>query len=91
MGKSFRDEQNAAHPNKVNTLMSAIIVVLILIISLQIWMMYGALNNALDQHHAFACATFGGSVFMFFTALFIMRYLPEPRKNTQQKPENHYE
>ncbi|MCO6564505.1 MAG: hypothetical protein J6581_03565 [Apibacter sp.] len=88
---NFREVQNSANSNKINSLMSAIIVILILILTLQIWMMYGALNNALDDNQAFAWATFGGSVFLFFSAVFLLRYLPEPPKNLKKDPNNKYE
>ncbi|MGM5629451.1 hypothetical protein O2K51_01010 [Apibacter raozihei] len=87
----FREAQNTAHPNKTNILMSAIIVTLILILTLQIWMMYGALNNALDDNHGFAIATFIGSLFLFIAGLFLLKYLPEPRRKREQNPNNKYE
>ncbi|MXP05539.1 MULTISPECIES: DUF6755 family protein [unclassified Apibacter] len=88
---NFKEVQNSANSNKINTLMSAIIVILILILTLQVWMMYGALNNALDDNQAFAWATFGGSVFLFISAVFLLRYLPEPPKNLKKDPNNKYE
>ncbi|CVK17063.1 hypothetical protein Ga0061079_11529 [Apibacter mensalis] len=88
---NFREVQNSVNSNKINTLMSAIIVILILILTLQVWMMYGALNNALEDNQAFAWATFGGSVFLFFSAVFLLKYLPERPKNLKKDPNNQYE
>ncbi len=87
----FRESQNLAHPNKTNILMSAIIVILILILTLQIWMMYGALNNALEDNHEFAWATFIGSICLFIAGLILLRYLPEPRKKDVKNTESKYE
>lgn len=88
---NFREAQNTAHPSKTNILMSAIIIILILILSIQIWLMYGALNNALDDNQPFAWATFGGSLFLFISALFLLKYLPDARKIEAKDSENKYE
>ena len=45
----FRDAQNQAHPNKTNTLMVGILFLLISILGIQIWLLYSALNNALED------------------------------------------
>lgn len=89
--KDYRKSQNIAHPNKTNTLMSAIIVILIILLTLQIWLLYGALNNELDNNHGFAWATFGGSIILFLAALFLMKYLPEDRNKKKENPDNKYE
>lgn len=81
----FREAQNAAHPNKTNTLLSAIIVIMILIVGIQIWLLYGALNNALIDNNEFALATFGGSLVLFIGALYLLKYLPDARNKEQLK------
>ena len=75
----FRDAQNQAHPNKTNTLMAGILLLLIGIVGLQIWLLYGTLNNALEGNGGFALATALGSVVLFVLSLFLLKYLPEPR------------
>lgn len=75
----FRESQNQAHPNKSNTLMGGIIVLLIGILSIQIWLLYSALNNALEDHREIAVASFVGSTFLFVIALWLLRYLPQAR------------
>ncbi|TWP29056.1 hypothetical protein ETU08_04525 [Apibacter muscae] len=83
---------NPVNPSRMNTLTSAIIVIFILILALQIWLMYGALNNALDGNHGFAWATFIASLFLFISSLFLLKYLPASIKNKEnKKSENQYE
>jgi membrane protein YdbS with pleckstrin-like domain len=76
----FRTSQNKAHPNKTNTLMTAIIVLLICLVSIQIWLLYSALNNALDANFSIAAAAFAGSLVLAFTSFWLLRYLPDPRE-----------
>lgn len=76
----FRESQNRAHPNKTNTLMSGIVVILICIVGIQVWLLYSALNNALEDNLNIAVASFAGSVLLFVVSLFLLRYLPDPRR-----------
>lgn len=89
---SFRDTQNQAHPNKTNTLMLGIIMLLIGILSIQIWLLYSALNNALDENQDLAIAAFIGSLLLFFTGLWLLKYLPDARGRLHKKElsENKY-
>lgn len=84
----FREVQNEAHPNKTNTLMGGIIMLLIGILGIQIWLLYSALNNALEDNRGIAVAAFAGSTLLFIMSLWLLRYVPLPRrsvrKNTQQ-------
>jgi len=75
----FRESQNRAHPNKTNTLMSGIVVMLISIVGIQVWLLYSALNNALEDNLNIAIASFVGSVLLFVVSLFLLKYLPGPR------------
>ncbi|MFC6101454.1 hypothetical protein [Olivibacter domesticus] len=77
----FRTSQNEAHPNKTNSLMTGIIVLLILFVSIQIWFLFGALNNALQDNLYFALTTFIGSLLLAAASFWILRYLPDPLKN----------
>ncbi len=74
----FRESQNKAHPNKTNTLMTGIILLLILFVSIQIWFLFGALNNALQDYFNFALTTFIGSAVLALASGWILRYLPDP-------------
>ncbi|MCC5932434.1 MAG: hypothetical protein JJU28_24530 [Cyclobacteriaceae bacterium] len=75
----FRYSQNEAHPNKTNTLMTGIIVLLICLVTIQIWLLYSALNNALEENFGIALATFFGSLVLALVSFWLLRYLPEPR------------
>jgi hypothetical protein len=77
----FRTSQNEAHPNKTNSLMTGIIVLLILFVSIQIWFLYGALNNALQDNLYFAITTFIGSLLLAAASFWVLHYLPDPLKN----------
>lgn len=79
----YREAQNQAHPNKTNTLMLGIILVLIGILSIQIWLLYAALNNALDEHRDISIAAFIASLVLFLIGLWLLKYLPEPRRRSR--------
>ncbi|WP_051286550.1 DUF6755 family protein [Salinimicrobium terrae] len=84
---NFRKSQNEAHPNKTNTILTGIILLQILFISMQIWLLFGALNNALEENFGFALTTFIGSLLMAIASIWLLRYLPEPlRKDSKNKP-----
>jgi hypothetical protein len=75
----FRESQNKAHPNKTNTLMLGIIVILSSTLGIQVWLLYGALNNALEANRGIAVASFIGSTILFLVNLYLLKYLPDPR------------
>ena len=75
---NFRKSQNEAHPNKTNTVMTGILLLLILFVSIQIWFLFGALNNALQENFYFALTTFIGSLILAICSLWLLRYLPDP-------------
>src|SRR5690554_1192342 len=81
----FRTSQNQAHPNKTNTLLTGIILLLILFVSIQIWFLFGALNNALDDNFYFALTTFIGSLILAISSFWLLRYLPDPIKQKSKK------
>lgn len=84
----FRTSQNEAHPNKTNTLMTGIIILQIFFISIQVWFLFGALNNALEGNLFFAVTTFIGSLIMAIASFWVLRYLPEPlKKKPKKRPE----
>lgn len=81
----FRETHAKAHPNKTNTIMTGIIFMLIFLISIQVWFLFGALNNALQDNIYFAITTFVGSALMALAAFWLLRYLPDPIKDTKKK------
>ncbi|HEU5291986.1 MAG TPA: DUF6755 family protein [Cyclobacteriaceae bacterium] len=89
----FREAQNQAHPNKTNTLMVGILSLLIGILAIQIWLLYSALNNALAQNFDIAVASFVGSTVLFIMALWLLRYVPQPRivRKKHRERESKYE
>lgn len=81
----FRTSQNKAHPNMTNTLMTVIILLLILFVSIQIWFLFGALNNALQDNFYFALTTFIGSLLMALASFWLLRYLPDPIEKEKKR------
>lgn len=88
---NFRQAQNEAHPNKTSTLMLALILVLILNVSIQIWLLYTALNNALNKNTdiAFPCFMASGVLFLIgFGWLYFLplgaRKIPDNGKNVSE-------
>jgi NNP family nitrate/nitrite transporter-like MFS transporter len=79
---TFRQAQNQAHPNKTNALMAIIIGVLILIVSLQIWLLTAALNTALDGDRSIIWPTFYGSLALFLGGAGLLQFLPRPLRLT---------
>ena len=80
--------------------MLGIIMLLIGILSIQIWLLYSALNNALDANTDLAIAAFVGSLILFLTGVWLLKYLPDariihnklevPPKDIKQQEENKY-
>lgn len=75
---NFRESQNEAHPNKTNMIMTGILLMLILFVSIQIWFLSGALNNALQGNMSFALTTFVGSAVLAAASAWLLRFLPDP-------------
>ncbi|TWF42879.1 hypothetical protein FHW36_102640 [Chitinophaga polysaccharea] len=82
---NFKDAQNKAHPNKTNTLISALIIILILNISLQIWLLYTGLNNALGDNRDIALPAFIASLVLFLIGFFWLYFLPMGYKKSREK------
>lgn len=78
---SFREGQNQAHPNKTSTLMLALIMILVASVSIQIWLLYTALNNALAQNEDIAFPAFLASLGLFLLGFFCLYYLPQGARN----------
>lgn len=63
---------------RVNEMLVVIISVYILLVSLQIWLLYGTINKALEQEHLnFATYSAIGSVIIFLCTVFFLRYIPD--------------
>lgn len=79
---NFRTSQNQANPNKLNTILSTLIFILILNVSLQIWLLYTALNNALDNHKEILIPAFIASFVIFLIGFCWLYYLPKGNRST---------
>ncbi len=73
---NFREAQNKAHPNKSNTLISALIFIQIFNIAIQVWLLYTGLNNALDKNKGIAWPAFIASFILFLISFFWLYFLP---------------
>jgi hypothetical protein len=80
----FRDAQNEAHPTKTNTLLLGVMCVLILIVSLQIWLLTASLNESLDGENAVKWPAFFASVALFIAGAALLRYLPNPLRRRKK-------
>ncbi|MBO9202111.1 MULTISPECIES: DUF6755 family protein [Niastella] len=77
---TFRRAQSQAHPNKTSTLMLAIVVLLILNVTIQIWLLYTGLNNALEHNKGIAFPAFIGSFTILIINCGLLYYLPRRRR-----------
>lgn len=77
---NFRKGQGNANPARINTILSTLIVILILNITLQIWLMYAALNNALDQNTEILIPAFVASLILFLVGFGWLYFLPDTDK-----------
>lgn len=74
----FRQAQNQAHPSKTNTLLSTFIGVMIVILSLQIWLLIASLGTTLGGDDSIALPAFLASLVLFVCGVAMLRYLPAP-------------
>lgn len=74
---TFRRSQNRANPNKLNNILSTLIFILILNVSIQIWLLYASLNNALDNNKEILLPAFIASAVLFLIGFSWMYYLPK--------------
>ena len=73
---TFRRSQNRVNPNKLNNILSTLIVILILNVSIQIWLLYASLNNALENNKEILLPAFISSAILFFIGFAWLYYLP---------------
>jgi uncharacterized BrkB/YihY/UPF0761 family membrane protein len=78
---NFRTSQNQANPNKLNTILSTLIFILILNVTLQIWLLYTALNNALDDNREILIPAFIASLAIFLIGFTWLYYLPKGNRS----------
>jgi uncharacterized BrkB/YihY/UPF0761 family membrane protein len=79
---NFRTSQNKANPNKLNAILSTLIFVLIFNVSLQIWLLYTALNNALDNNREILIPAFIASFVIFLIGFAWLYYLPKGNRSS---------
>lgn len=78
---TFRTSQNQANPNKLNAILSTVIFILILNVTIQIWLLYASLNNALDNNTEILIPAFIASFVIFLIGFGMLYYLPTGNNN----------
>ena len=73
---NFRRSQNQSNPNKLNAILSTLIFILILNVTIQIWLLYAALNNALENHKEILIPAFVASLVLFLIGAGLLYYMP---------------
>ncbi|WP_348813775.1 DUF6755 family protein [Flavobacterium maritimum] len=81
---NFRTSQNRANPNKLNNILSTLIFILILNVSIQIWLLYASLNNALENNREILIPAFVASLILFLIGFSWLYYLPSGNSNKKQ-------
>jgi predicted membrane channel-forming protein YqfA (hemolysin III family) len=74
---NFRTGQNNAHPQKRSMILSTLIVVMLVNLLIQIWLLYTALNNALNGNKEVAYSTFIASLVLFLASSIWLHLLPK--------------
>ena len=74
----FRRAQQRAHPAQTNAVMVAVIAVLVLVLSLQIWLLVAGLNTSLGGDRSIVWPAFYGSLALFVAGAALLRFLPQP-------------
>jgi len=81
---TFRAGQNQANTKKLNIILSTIIFILILNVTIQIWLLYAALNNALENNREILIPAFLASTVLFFIGLGMLYFLPNGNNNSKE-------
>ncbi|KDN54897.1 DUF6755 family protein [Flavobacterium seoulense] len=81
---NFRRSQNQSNPNKLNAILSTLIFILILNVTMQIWLLYVALNNALDNNKEILIPAFVASLILFIIGISLLYYLPTGNRNIRK-------
>ena len=80
---TFRTRQNQANPNKLNNILSTLIFILISNVTIQIWLLYASLNNALENNREILIPAFIASLILFLIGFGWLYYLPSGNKQQQ--------
>jgi len=75
---NFRTAQSEAHPSKTSTLLLGVICVLILIVTMQVWLLAASLNSSLEGQQTLKWPAFWASLALFASGAALLRYLPLP-------------
>lgn len=81
---NFRRSQNQSNPNKINAILSTVIFILILNVTIQIWLLYAALNNALDNNKEILIPAFVASFVLFLVGICCIYYMPTGNTNIKR-------
>ncbi|HTG67315.1 MAG TPA: DUF6755 family protein [Flavobacterium sp.] len=81
---NFRRGQNQSNPNKLNAILSTLIFILILNVTIQIWLLYAALNNALDNNKEILIPAFVASLGLFLVGVLLLYYMPTGNTSTKR-------
>lgn len=73
-----------APPSKTNTLSLGIICVLILVLTMQVWLLTAALNESLEGNNAVKWPAFIASTVLFLAGAALLRYLPDPIRTARK-------
>lgn len=82
---TFRRSQNRSNPNKLNNILSTLIFILILNVSIQIWLLYASLNNALENNKEILIPAFIASAILFLIGFAWLYYLPQGNFRKKQR------
>lgn len=83
---TFRRAQAEAHPSKTNTVLLAIVVALVVVVSMQVWLLTAGLNTALGGDRGVAWPAFYASLALFGAAVATLRYLPRALHHGVDEP-----
>jgi len=78
---NFRRSQNQSNPNKLNAILSTLIFILIMNVTIQIWLLYAALNNALENNKEILIPAFVASLILFIIGFSLLYYMPTGNVN----------
>ncbi|SDZ98270.1 hypothetical protein SAMN05443667_101507 [Flavobacterium gillisiae] len=80
---NFRTSQNKANPNKLNIILSTLIFILIMNVTIQIWLLYASLNNALDNNKEILIPAFIASLILFLIGFSWLYFLPSGNRDNK--------
>ena len=81
----FRRAQSQAHPTKTNIVLAGVIALLVMIVSLQIWLLVAGLNTALGGDRSIVWPAFYASLALFLAGAGLLRFLPQPLRAVEER------